>query len=806
MNQVNLNFNKNLNFKSTQIAPQAQVPMEQTVPDVQIPDMYYNPEGLNQPKGFKETLKSVDMMGLIYPWVEHPILMAASAAGLAYGVDKFSSACSGEYEKSLVGKAAKFGDNIATSNFAKSKPIQTLVNWKNKGVEKFNKITKNSDLINAIRFSPSKPEWKFVKDELLNMESRIVHQFTHLTNTLKLAEEKPIKITNIGLNNAEKESVKKYFKVDKLSKVPEEKVVNYVLLKRLKLDQSKIKNILDMSQGSTRATKDEILKALGLTVEDLKNADLNPEKYVGKIKEAVGKVKGRVWAGAGEYSLLGPIQPFKRTIGCDELFNRFHSLSEGAKTNTGRAMSRFLQKCHRGFTFGGGKLGVLLFISPQIVDTIIDTKNAEPNQKIGTVAHGLVEAVSWVFTFPLAISIMHHLSGAQYAGMSKSAIEEVRKIKEAFNNTVFGSHDEYKAALKKAKKRVKELETVKGQNLLTKISRKIGKFVTLDLERFKSYRNGTFAGNTVRKVPGFFKNVLGVPMRFGIWGCISMGVLGAALTKGTKLLFGNFHDRYKIEEQEAKKKTQKEFLHQDLQNRLLEAQTKKVMAAQNNTGNIDNKQVEKIAFTLPTKDMRNPFEEKSLVEKANEIENMQAKIAQSSNEKVNIVEENIEKVERKEQEEKIEATSKEPEQLQINEKSNSETIVAKEPVSTQKYVAPVAPVVPNTKTIDQEIKEDVATKQVEKKYVPNQDPNMELLQKKQEQKDVKIDNYTYVPSSENILNKKEDIQDSQKYIPSQLGAKFTKSFDNSGLADALRRADRAEQRAIQTLAGNFEGI
>ena len=59
---------------------------------------------------------------------------------------------------------------------------------------------------------------------------------------------------------------------------------------------------------------------------------------------------------------------------------------------------------------------------------------------------------------------------------------------------------------------------------------------------------------------------------------------------------------------------------------------------------------------------------------------------------------------------------------------------------------------------------------------------------------------------ENILNKKEDIQDSQKYIPSQLGAKFTKSFDNSGLADALRRADRAEQRAIQTLAGNFEGI
>ena len=70
-------------------------------------------------------------------------------------------------------------------------------------------------------------------------------------------------------------------------------------------------------------------------------------------------------------------------------------------------------------------------------------------------------------------------------------------------------------------------------------------------------------------------------------------------------------------------------------------------------------------------------------------------------------------------------------------------------------------------------------------------------------KKVKLDNYTYIPSSENVI-KKEDAEVSEnKYIPSQQGAKITKTFDNSGLEAALRRADRAEQRALQTLAGNF---
>ena len=68
----------------------------------------------------------------------------------------------------------------------------------------------------------------------------------------------------------------------------------------------------------------------------------------------------------------------------------------------------------------------------------------------------------------------------------------------------------------------------------------------------------------------------------------------------------------------------------------------------------------------------------------------------------------------------------------------------------------------------------------------------------------KRDNYSYIPSSENVLKKETKESEATKYIPSQLGAKINKTFDNSGLEAALKRADRAEQRALRTLAGNFD--
>ena len=69
----------------------------------------------------------------------------------------------------------------------------------------------------------------------------------------------------------------------------------------------------------------------------------------------------------------------------------------------------------------------------------------------------------------------------------------------------------------------------------------------------------------------------------------------------------------------------------------------------------------------------------------------------------------------------------------------------------------------------------------------------------------KRDNYTYIPSQENVLNQLNSQEQINKYIPAQTGIQLTKTFDNSEIESAMRRAERAEKRAISTLAGNFGG-
>ena len=231
----------------------------------------------------------------------------------------------------------------------------------------------------------------------------------------------------------------------------------------------------------------------------------------------------------------------------------------------------------------------------------------------------------------------------------------------------------------------------------------------MDLEQIKSYRNGGVAGNTARKIPSFFKNLGGVPMRLILWGVITMGVLDTAITKGTKAIFGNFYDRMKEEEHEANKKKQKQFLKSDLQERMVEAQRKKLEPT-----------------SAPA-----PIEEQ--------------------------------------------------EQTPVQEE-------APEPIEEEKTATPV-------------VKEPVQTPAPKQQYIPNPNPNPELL-KPQQKETKKRDNYTYIPSQDSVLQNPVTTQQN-KYIPSQQAANIVKNFDNSGLAGALRRADRAEARALQVLSGKF---
>lgn len=710
MTQINSNFNIQ-NYAGQQQKQQ------QTV---RIPNYYYVPDTYS-PQSVKEVVKENPFYDMfLKPFVEHPVAVLATWLGLGVGLDAYSTACSGKYEDSLVKKAANFGDNIQNSKIIQNKPIQAVISGLGSVGNAGKKAVQNSAILRAMKDTPTMPEWSTVKTQMFNQKQEVVQDFIRITEALKLDSAEAPSLKNIGLNDREIKMLKNTFNVQKISQIPETEAVNQVLLDRLGKTPAEIKKIQNLGAGSTNAVKKEILKEMGLDAEKLKLIkDDVYGKYINDVKTAAGKVKGKVKMGAGHYSWMGPLtKPFERTVGCDEIFNKLHSMSDGAKTGTGRFMSKAMQMIHRGLTFGGGKLGALIFIAPLLVELGINVKKADKDQKIGTAANGFVDNISWVFTFPLALRMMHSIGGIKNAGMGKEKVEQYRKLVEDFNKRVeptilkdgikvpnpntFKTKHEYDVARSVVEKQLKELRTVKGQNIFTRGLRKLAGCITPDLCRLNSYRNSNFAANTARKVPAFFRNAAGIPIRFGIWGLISMGVLSAALTKCTTAIFGKSYDAMKQDERKADKKKQEKFLKEDLNQRLYDTQKAKQFGRQ------------------PAVQAQPPVQN----------------------------------------------------------------------IMTTKGTSPYSSQIPTPDT-------DVDNYT----YIPSQQNIIP-----HSIKNSKVDTYTYIPSQECTIKSDKVNEAQRKYIPSQAAANIQKTYDNSGLQSALDRAQKAEDKALRVLAGNFEGM
>ena len=705
MTQINPNINQynNMQYRQQQANSQQQ--------PVKIPSYYYVPENSLMHKSFKETIKDADMMGMITPYIEHPILTLATWLGIGAGIDAYAKACGGKYENSLVKKAVNLGDSIENSKLIQNKPVQTVLGGISSLKKKGGKIVQNSAILRAMRDTPSMPEWSMVKSQMFNQKQEVVQDFIKIADTLKLTEygeKSEVYLKDIGLSSKEKQMLKKTFGVSKVSEITEEKAVNQVLLYRLGRTPEQIKKIQDLGASAQTAVKKEILKEMGLDAKAINaiKEDMFGE-HIKTVEEAAKKVNGKVKIGAGHYKWLGILtKPFERTVGCDEVYNKLHSLSkDGAKTATGRFMSKAMQMFHRGITFGGGKLGALLFIAPALVEVGCNVKKADNDQKIGTAVGGVIESTSWVLTFPLALKMMHSLCGAQYAGMTKKQVEEFRNALKEFNEKALAGGFANKAEYKIAKQGVKNRLKVPNQNIFTKGIRKLAQFVTMDLETFKGYKGSNVVANIGRSSKGFLRNVGGVPMRLVIWGLISMGVLDAGIKKASSTIFGKSYDSMKHEEDETAKKEQKQFLAEDLNRRLYEAQ-------------------------------------------------------------------------------RIKQYGKQPQTQQINPQGQMMATRGREANSNA-----VPQVYPEDEKVDNYT------------YIPSSKNVIPHKTKKNG-----VDNYTYIPSSECKIPSDKTNENQRRYIPSQAAANIQKTFDNSGLQSALDRAQKAEDKALRVLAGNFDNM
>ncbi|MBE7711387.1 MAG: hypothetical protein E7Z92_04525 [Cyanobacteria bacterium SIG31] len=740
MNNIGANINNNDWLKQKQPSfkniPATQISAENIVPEVQIPDIYTNSMPTEAPKTLVEKVKQVDMFGAVYPWLETPLLMGGTCLALSKGLDAYTHACGGEYEKSVLGKITKFGDNIQNSKFVQSTPVQKVLGWFDSGITNTKKLLNKSSLYRSVtdRNMWTRPEKATGKSEMITQEVRIIEDFNRITEKLRLNSDGVPALKDLGLDRAEKAFIKD-LKTSLGNSYMEDIASQAIQLRRLNItEESQIIEII--SKGET---KNKILEALGLTADDVAKIRLNPEESVQKVRDAVRKVGNKVRIGEGHYNLLGPIQPLERTISCDQVGNRLTSIIDGAKTKTGKFFAKFIQKVHRGFTFGGGKLGMCLFIAPSFVMMMKNLKKADSDQKVGTVANGVIEAISWAFTFPLAIASTYAIGGMKHAGMTPEKVKMLHDRTAAFNKKVAEGAFADKAAYDKAYKRLmlerKALTRVKKQNLFAKTMRKIANFFYCDLNTVKSYKGSNFIMNKIRQIPNFFRHLGCEPVRFILAMFVIESFLRNIVIKGSKAIFGNHYDHYKEEEYETKKKEQKKFTQQDLQQRLYTAQARKMMPAQATQKN-NSQQVNVPASVFPTVEQENNLPEQDKTATKEIVETQ--KVTPEENKEVNV-----------------------PKVEQVQE-------------------------------------------QKEEKYIPNEEQFIAQAPKTE-----KRDNYTYIPSSESAFtkqNKEKEEFKVNKYIPAQTAANFVKTFDNSGLDGALRRAERAEQRAIQILAGHFNGV
>lgn len=691
--------------------------------EVRIPEYYQIPE---DKLSFKESLQENPGTMILYefvkPLIEHPIPSILTWLGAGYLLDKYTNACSGEYEKCLYKKAANFGDRIEQSKFVQSSPVQTLL----KGAKNIGKGGKNiidhSAILRAMRDTPTRPEWSTPLSEMLPQRQRIIHEFNTVASNLRLGDDGFATLNKLALDSKEKQLLKNAFNVARISEIPEEKASSWIQLSRLGKSKNEIEKIIAEADGGVTATKKAILEAMGKDVEWIKSVKADSMgSCIDEVEAVTKKVGNKVKVGMGDFRCKGIklgflTIPFRRTIGCDEIYNRLHSLTkEGTKTATGRFMSKAMQLIHRGLTFGGGKLGVLIFIAPALVESAINVRKAENRQKVSTGISSFIEHISWVITFPLALKIMHTIGGVKYAGLTKDEVKNCRKIRDKFNDEnkqgLYAQKDVYNSKLKDAKKAIKNIKdnsNWKKQNIFTKMIRGLASILTPDLERFDGRNTGNWLTSRFTKMKNLPRNLFGVPLRFILWGIISMFVLESAISKGIKLIFGESYNYEKEEEMKTAKKEQKKFLKEDLNKRLYEAQANKLKAAQI-TKNVQRQQKQGNAMST-----------RGLGENSGAIP-----------------------------------------QVQYNrfERDNY-------------------------------------------KYVPSSE---NVIKKENKAKSVR-DNYTYIPSQNSTIqsNTNGNYSNVRSYIPSQRAANIQKTFDNSGLESALKRADRAEQTALKILSGNFE--
>lgn len=496
-----------------------------------------------------------------------PLVMFLTWLGLNKTTDMYNKLCTNDdYNKTIVGRMGNFGDKIAPK-IGKSKTYTSLMAHIGSFKSSVKNYINSKPMLYAMFNTATKPENEMVKGF---MKTQIAEDVDEAVKTLNgYIDELPKTLKEAGATKDEIKALKAKYGTNIFGQIKNKKrAIQELQFNRIGAAPNFIDTLGNDKELIKKTLQEMKIKHLGLEPDTYKNVFANPEKNLKIIREACKRGGKNAKAFFGRYSWIPGLGFFtKRSTNLSMSYNKL-STEFNHTTKLGKALAKSSKLFMRGLTFGGGRIGSIM-VAFGLGTAICNAFKAPKEQKVGTAVAGGVEAVSWIASMPLAVSIMHGVNGLANTGLSKMQVGRYRVALKNFNKQVAAGVFKDEAAYKTALEAVNKLREVKvPQGKITKGLSKLGHFLSIALENPKPFQEATktlkggakmsaIGRNIKRYLPLIGKNAVGYPLRFALYALVFSPIVDKVISSATSAIFGKPYEPEETEEgKEAEKNEQ----------------------------------------------------------------------------------------------------------------------------------------------------------------------------------------------------------------------------------------------------------
>lgn len=496
-----------------------------------------------------------------------PLVMFLTWLGLNKTTDMYNKLCTNDdYNKTIVGRMGNFGDKIAPK-IGKSKTYTSLMAHIGSFKSSVKNYINSKPMLYAMFNTATKPENEMVKGF---MKTQIAEDVDEAVKTLNgYIDELPKTLKEAGATKDEIKALKAKYGTNIFGQIKNKKrAIQELQFNRIGAAPNFIDTLGNDKELIKKTLQEMKIKHLGLEPDTYKNVFANPEKNLKIIREACKRGGKNAKAFFGRYSWIPGLGFFtKRSTNLSMSYNKL-STEFNHTTKLGKALAKSSKLFMRGLTFGGGRIGSIM-VAFGLGTAICNAFKAPKEQKVGTAVAGGVEAVSWIASMPLAVSIMHGVNGLANTGLSKMQVSRYRVALKNFNKQVAAGVFKDEAAYKTALEAVNKLREVKvPQGKITKGLSKLGHFLSIALENPKPFQEATktlkggakmsaIGRNIKRYLPLIGKNAIGYPLRFALYALVFSPIVDKVISSATSAIFGKPYEPEETEEgKEAEKNEQ----------------------------------------------------------------------------------------------------------------------------------------------------------------------------------------------------------------------------------------------------------